>query len=324
MGLFVLAVLAVPAMARADGAFTRNLYFGMRADPDVVRMQEFLRGQGYFTYPQSTGNYFSATLDAVRRWQRDAGLPPVGGSFGPLSRALANKIMAATPTTPAPAASSVAAVSDDSPYKGKIYINWVSGTSSLAGNESIEIENRSPQDRITITGFRMDNAAHESVIIPSGYELPGFASAADPIVLQPGDHATISMGKQERRINFRENMCTGYFDETSVFSPGLNHNCPRIQPTRSVSYTDQCITAIESVGTCRSLHTETYIGPACQAFVDAHLNYAGCVADSRGRPDFYSRRWLIWMQRDREFFRDLVERVVLRDTQGKIVAEYGY
>jgi len=306
----------------ASGDFTRDLYFGMRGDADVVRMQEFLRTQGYFSYPQSTGNYFGVTLTAVRQWQKANGLSPVGGFFGPQSRAVANRMRVSSGQSAAPPV--VAASSDASPFKGKIVITSLSGSSASAGSEYVEIENRSPQERIMITGFRIDNAASESVIIPKGYDLPGFAPVADPIVLEPGDRATITMGTQERQINFRENMCTGYFDEVSNFSPSLSHSCPRIEPSRSVTYTDQCIRAIESVGTCRMLHTDQFIGPSCQAFVDAHLNYAGCVADSRGRADFYSRHWLIWMQRDRDFFRDLVEHATLRDQQGKVVAEYNY
>lgn len=318
--------LTLPFVAGAADQFTRDLYFGMRGDADVMRMQEFLRTQGYFSYPQSTGNYFGVTLTAVRQWQKAQGLSPVGGFFGSQSRAIANKIVgvAAASSGAAGAAPAVIASSDASPFRGKIVITSLSGSSSLAGSEYMEIENKSPQERITITGFRIDNATSESVIIPKGYDLPGFAPVADPIVLEPGDRATITMGRQERQINFRENMCTGYFDETSNFSPSLNHMCPRIEPSRSVIYTDQCIRAIESVGTCRQLHTDQFIGSACQAFVDAHLNYAGCVADSRGRADFYSRHWLIWMQRDQQFFRDLVERVTLRDRQGKVVAEYAY
>ncbi len=318
----------LPFFAGAAGVFTRDLYFGLRGDTDVARMQEFLRGQGYFSYPQSTGNYFGVTLTAVRAWQRAKGIFASGGFFGPQSRAIANKIMGASSASSSggtgDGAPPTVFSSDASPYKGKIVITALSGSSSSAANEYMEIENKSPQERITITGFRVENATHESVIIPKGYDLPGFAPTADPMVLEPGDRATITMGRQERQINFRENMCTGYFDETSNFSPSLNHSCPRITPSRSVIYTDQCIRAIESVGTCRQLHTDQFIGPPCQAFVDAHLNYAGCVADSRGRPDFYTHRWLIWMQRDRDFFRDLVERVTLRDQNGKVVAEYNY
>ena len=326
--ILVLVFLLLPFFAGAAGEFTRDLYFGMRGDADVARMQDFLRSQGYFTYPQSTGNYFGLTFTAVRQWQQARGIAPASGYFGPLSRGMANKIIAAssTPSSGAAAAAPSAIIfsSDTSPYKGKIIITSLSGSSSSAANEYMEIENRSPQERITITGFRIENATREGAIIPKGYDLPGFAPAAGSIVLQPGDRAAISMGRQERQINFRENLCTGYFDETSAFSPSLNHACPRIEPTRSVSYTDQCIRAIESVGTCRQLHTDQFIGSACQAFADAHINYAGCVADSRNRADFYSRRWLIWMQRDQHLFRDLVERVTLRDQQGKVVAEYNY
>ncbi|MFY9463034.1 MAG: peptidoglycan-binding protein [Candidatus Sungiibacteriota bacterium] len=327
IGVIFFLVIPLVVGAASGDSFTRDLYFGMRGDADVVRMQEFLRTQGYFSYPQSTGNYFGVTLAAVRQWQKAQGISPVGGFFGSQSRAIANKIIAVSPVSTGAAVLAPPVIifsSDASPYKDKIFITSLSGYSSSAENEYMEIENRSPQERITITGFRVENATRESVTIPTGYRLPGFEPAPSPIVLEPGDRAMISIGKQERQMNFRENLCTGYFDETSIFSPSLNHSCPRIQPARSVIYTDQCIRAIESVGTCRMLHTDQFIGSACQAFVDAHLNYVGCVADSRGRPDFYSRRWLIWMQRDQQLFRDLVERVTLRDREGKVVAEYSY
>lgn len=326
-GFFIL--LSLPLLARAEAEFTRDLYFGMRADQDVAHLQDFLRGMGYFTYPQSTGNYFIATLGAVKRFQQDNGLSPVGGFFGPQSRAVANSIIRErqsiqqqNPSAPAGGTSSSPAGS--SPYKGKIVISSLYGSSPAASGEYLELKNRSAKDKIMITGFRVENSQHTSFMLPQGYELPGFAPAPSPIVLKPGDRALISIGRQERQINFRENICTGYFDEFSDFSPSLDHSCPRIEPTRSVSYTDQCILLIERTSACRTARIDTFVGPACEAFVDAHQNYAGCVADSRDRADFYLRRWRIWMQFDQQFFRDLVERVILRDQNGRVVDEYSY
>lgn len=323
-----LILLLSPLFAGAEAEFVRDLYFGMRADQDVARLQDFLRSMGYFTYPQSTGNYFTATLGAVKRFQQDNGLSPVGGFFGPQSRAAANSIVRDRQSIPSPhpsvPAAGTSSPAGNSPYKGKIAISWLSGSSPAASGEYFELKNRSAADKIMITGFRMENSQHTSFMIPQGYELPGFASAPSPIALKPGDRALVSIGRQERQINFRENICTGYFDEFSDFSPSLDHQCPRITPSRSVSYTDQCILLIERTSTCRMAHIDQFVGPACEAFVDTHQNYAGCVADFRGRQDFYLHRWRIWMQFDQQFFRDLVEHVILRDQNGRVVDEYSY
>lgn len=323
VGLFIL--LSTPLLAGAEAEFTRDLYFGMRGDPEVARLQNFLRGMGYFTYPQNTGNYFIATLGAVKRFQQDNNLSPVGGFFGPQSRVAANQIVRDRQSAQRENASSATALQIGvSPYQGKIVVASLYGSSPTASGEYIILENRSAKDKILITGFRVENSQRTSFAVPQGYELPGFAPSPSPIVLKPGDRALISMGRQERQINFRENICTGYFDESSEFSRGLDHSCPRIQPTRSVSYTDQCILLLERTPTCRVAKIDQFVGPACEAFVNAHQNYVGCVADFRDRADFYLRRWLIWMQFDQQFFRDLVEHVTLRDQNGRVVDEYSY
>ena len=348
IGLFCalagITLLLPLAAARAEQEFARNLHFGLRQDPEVVRMQEFLRLLGYFTYPESTGNYFTATLEAVARFQADQGIAPLGGYFGPRSRVAANRILAERGAgsgagvgvgqgAPAPsgagvggAGSAPAASATSSPYRGKIAISYVFGSSAAPSGESLTLQNKTEKEQISVTGFRVENSRGESFAIPQGESLPGFSlrQNGDVIVLNPGDRVVISMGKQERRINFRENLCTGYFDETSEFSPALGHDCPRPDVRRNLSFSDRCIRAIESTSLCRVGRADASLEQSCAAFIESRLNYAGCVRESRARPDFYSRRWLVWMQRDREFFRDLAERITLRDPQGKVVAEYGY
>lgn len=322
-------MLLWPLVAVAQNVFDRDLYFGLRNDPDVVRLQEFLRGQGQFTFPVSTGNYFTVTLEAVKKFQAANGLPPVGGYFGPQSRAAANRILSqgvkaiAPPQTPALSTSPT-----ESPFQKKIVIIALSGTSAKPASEQLILENKSKGESISVTGFRIENSRGESVVVPKGHELPGFSAVAnDDIVLRPGDRAVITLGKQERQINFRENLCTGYFDEFSRFSPSLAHRCTQPDLTRAFELSDRCIKFLESVSSCRmpdSAKLSALFDNRCSEFAQAHFNYNGCVRDFRSRPDFYSRRWLIWMQRDQEFFRNAIERVILRDQQGRIVDERGY
>lgn len=323
--VFAFLFLLTPFLVGAEGKFTRDLYFGMRGDADVVRLQEFLRGQGYFTYPQSTGNYFTITLQAVRQFQKDKGISPVGGYFGPQSRAAANRLQGSRqmgqpgqPTLPA-------LIATTSPYKGKIVILNLSGSSPRPSSERMTIRNTTKTEKISVTGFRVENARHESFEIPKGHALPGTSViASDPILLGPGDRVTITMGKQERHMNFRENICTGYFDEFSEFSPSLDHQCPEIVLPDRASYTDQCIRLIEGTGSCSAGQTQQFTDSRCATFINDHLNYNGCVRDNKNRDDFYLKRWLVWMQRDQEFFRNLTETVTVRDQNGKVVDEYRY
>jgi len=73
-------------------SFDRDLFFGMRNDPDVSNLQEFLIDQGFLA-PPASGNYFILTKKAVQAFQSAHGLRPTG-YFGPLTRAVANRILA--------------------------------------------------------------------------------------------------------------------------------------------------------------------------------------------------------------------------------------
>ncbi|MBI2053444.1 MAG: peptidoglycan-binding protein [Candidatus Sungbacteria bacterium] len=74
--------------------FDRDLYYGMRKDPDVSNLQEFLIDQGFLT-GSPTGNFFLLTRKAVQGFQKAHSLRATG-YFGPLSRTVANKILAGT------------------------------------------------------------------------------------------------------------------------------------------------------------------------------------------------------------------------------------
>ncbi|MBU9713716.1 peptidoglycan-binding protein [Evansella tamaricis] len=73
----------------ATSQFSRTLREGMRGD-DVVALQEALRQRGHFTHHTSTGFFGTITRDAVRSFQRSAGIT-VDGIAGPQTfRALNN------------------------------------------------------------------------------------------------------------------------------------------------------------------------------------------------------------------------------------------
>lgn len=72
-------------------SFDRNLYLGLRNDPDVSNLQEFLADQGFYNNIIS-GNFFILTRNAVKKFQSSHGIKP-SGYFGSLTRAVANKIL---------------------------------------------------------------------------------------------------------------------------------------------------------------------------------------------------------------------------------------
>lgn len=76
-----------------DIRFTRNLYYGLRGDLDVINLQNFLRDNGYLNISFSNGNFLSLTLRAVRLYQQRAGIPATG-FVGPITRDRINRQIA--------------------------------------------------------------------------------------------------------------------------------------------------------------------------------------------------------------------------------------
>ena len=71
-------------------AFATDLYYGLKANSDVVRLQNFLISKGYLASGLNTGNYLSLTVTAVKAYQAAKGITPVAGYFGPKTRAAVN------------------------------------------------------------------------------------------------------------------------------------------------------------------------------------------------------------------------------------------
>lgn len=95
MVLSLVFVIALPILAHAQSAtFEVSLKYGMENSPEVIKLQNFLVGQGVLQSSFVTGNYFSLTQKAVVDFQKSQGIDATG-YFGPLSRAAANKIVLA-------------------------------------------------------------------------------------------------------------------------------------------------------------------------------------------------------------------------------------
>ncbi|MBI3633979.1 MAG: peptidoglycan-binding protein [Candidatus Vogelbacteria bacterium] len=325
-------------VSAANFQFTKNLYPGLTNNPDVMKLQDLLRSLGFFAPATSTGNYFNITTNSVKKFQVASNITPSNGYFGPLTMAQANRLtgilqnVVVPPTAPPMVeplnAKFEADKSATSTYYGKIKIYSIGGYSRVNPvNEHIVIRNQSTTtEPISITGFVLVTTSKEEFTIPKGRELLDLSPAQDvDITLNKSGYARIVTGLQNNNINFKENICEGYFDEFSDFNGELLHNCP--QPDiRSVSpkLPDHCIQIFESRDSCRTVDPTTIQVAECVAYADAHLNYQGCVKDNVKRDDFYGNNWHIWMQRNRKFLRYIHDNVTLYDPQGKFVDTYSY
>ncbi len=90
--IFVITLLSLPLFASAQ-TFERDMYFGIQGDSGVQQLQEFLADQGYYSGP-ITGNFFSLTFSAVKKFQTAQGIVPASGYAGPKTRAKIDELLA--------------------------------------------------------------------------------------------------------------------------------------------------------------------------------------------------------------------------------------
>ena len=92
--IIISLLLFIPFIVGAS--FDRSLYYGLQSDPQVKELQDFLTDQGFYS-GNITGNFFSLTLKAVKKFQAKEKLPQTG-YFGSFSRQRANAILASSIT----------------------------------------------------------------------------------------------------------------------------------------------------------------------------------------------------------------------------------
>ncbi|MEK7173668.1 MAG: peptidoglycan-binding protein, partial [Patescibacteria group bacterium] len=315
-----------------DDPFPYNLATGMRENTDVIRLQEILRSLGFFPYPTSTGNYFSFTGEGVKKYQLMRRIAPADGEFKGLTRFTMNHELLAgiieadgdsNRVDPVPQTAT-------STWNGKIAISRFSGKSTDPLNESITLTNKTKIESIDISGWYLETGFGKRATIPLVYNLPGLPdSSLQRLTVPPGGTITITAGEQSKRINFRENMCTGYFAEQSDFKPSLSRRCPRVD-TEKLAYTldDKCLLLLPKIGACKVPTQSQYFAQSaeCTDYMIQNLNYAGCVRNYRNDEKFYSDKWFIWLQRSTsdELFRNIHDSITLYDSNGKFVDMRAY
>ena len=94
LGIFALASGCVSHALAAD-SFDHDLYFGMRANADVVHLQQFLAEAGLYQGP-TNGNFFSLTRTAVIQFQKKNAIAPAAGYVGPKTRDVINAKLSGT------------------------------------------------------------------------------------------------------------------------------------------------------------------------------------------------------------------------------------
>ncbi len=187
---------------------------------------------------------------------------------------------------------------------------------------------------ISISGWHIySERINHALRIPEGVNLPHSAEVNQtaPIVLAPGQSAIISVGTSPVGMSFRQNMCTGYFDQFQNFTPYIPHVCPlpssdfaRFYLGNTHSY-DVCKAFIQKVPQCTvPLDVPNNIGTDCWTLINNDFNYNGCVTTHLGDQGFFGNTWRVYLGEQDAFFTQDHDTIKLLDTAGHTVDAFSY
>ena len=88
--LFLLFLLFTPFVVNAS--LNTNLYYGLQQNSDVTQLQNFLHDKGFLT-ANATGNFYSLTINAVKKYQASRNINQTG-YVGILTRIAINRELA--------------------------------------------------------------------------------------------------------------------------------------------------------------------------------------------------------------------------------------
>lgn len=169
----------------------------------------------------------------------------------------------------------------------------------------------------------------QGAVLPAAAEVPssGNVNTLAAVSLAPGQQAIVSSGRSPVGVSFRENLCTGYFEERQDFKPALPQSCPTPyqELTRfAQGYSEQCAAYIRSFAYCGTDSDERSPGGSCEAFAEEYLNYNGCVDAHAQDSNFAGTTWRIFLGSGDELWRNNRDVIDLIDANGTVVDSLSY
>ncbi|MCS6789087.1 MAG: hypothetical protein NZ484_00750 [Patescibacteria group bacterium] len=217
--------------------------------------------------------------------------------------------------------------SEVSPYAGKVFIEDI----KIYGNQGqkyeeiiLSVRGLQNQQKINISGWSLFSNK-SNFIITFGLKNLDFSKVfkESSIVLENNYKVKIYSTHSPIGVNFELNKCSGYLNEFYNFVPNLPKNCPKIEKKEIAHLSGLCQDFILGLKTCEVPNQLRIIDndPACLNYLK-NINYQGCFDKNKNKFDFYTKEWLIFM--NKEILDDLHDRVLLYDNKGLIVDEYIY
>lgn len=223
-----------------------------------------------------------------------------------------------------------------SPFQDAVWISTVRYSETDIKKEYITINSGGffgfgddEKKAVNLDSWTIENNNGVRHAIPPAVNIPYLDTALRPIQLNPGDEVLIITGDSSFGSSFRENICTGYLNESNSFSPVLEESCPEFsnEDLLKQKLNAFCVDVVDRTRRCRQViigYENSAAGNDCIAFAQSHLNYSGCVKDHKNAEQFFTDTWRVFLKMREKLWNSLHDRIILRDKDGLIVDEYIY
>ncbi len=217
---------------------------------------------------------------------------------------------------------------DLSPYWQKVTISNAKtsrSTRPTLNPDSVTLKNNAGGASVSISGWQV-KSNKDGITIAKGVRL--YHSVPTPlenIELRKGETAVIYTNNNPLATNFLTNKCTGYLATGYPFNPPLPLSCARPPKSDIETFTGTCQDYILHLKTCESGDpgvVQAARDASCRSYIASTLNYDGCVKRYQNDVNFYGKEWRIWV--GKSFLDPLHDRVLLLDSNGKLVDSYSY
>lgn len=187
---------------------------------------------------------------------------------------------------------------------------------------------------VAITGWKvLDRQTKILYTFPKGVKVLGSVDIGYlslPIVVQSGDVIVVSSGKSPIGHSFRVNKCSGYRSQFEKFIPTIKTPCPNplqefLDDGTVPFFDDKCYETVTSLPVCTVVDTiHPKITGECRNFLKNVMTETGCVSKHKNDPDFLTPEWRVFLNSDRELWKNKDNVLYLLDKNNLLVATLVY
>lgn len=187
------------------------------------------------------------------------------------------------------------------------------------------------KNTVSVSGWSLKSSDGRKIIIDGASPLPksGAINQEVPIALPPGGRIIVTTGRSPIGVSFRENICSGYFEQFQDFYPPLSLSCPSASidlAQRGLTGDSSCVSFAAGIPSCVTQLSgfPGNLSSSCMSYVQSDLTQNGCISFHQDNSFFYKNMWRVFVGENTEIWSNGGGIIRLYDNEDKLVDSFVY